>query len=52
MHIFVADARQQLQELWDKLYFSDDEILNFSPAQSGIDRIGMYAFVGPINWHI
>lgn len=36
MHIFVENARLQLQELWDKLYFSEDEILDFSPVQSDV----------------
>ena len=36
LHIFVADARNQLQELWDQLYFHEDEMYNFEPAWSEI----------------
>ena len=36
MHIFVDDARQVLHELWDRLFFSDDDILMFSPAHSDV----------------
>ncbi|CAZ82035.1 unnamed protein product [Tuber melanosporum] len=32
LQLFVEDARQVLQDLWDKLYFSDDEIMHFQPA--------------------
>ncbi|CUS15485.1 unnamed protein product [Tuber aestivum] len=34
LQLFVEDARQVLQDLWDKLYFSDDEIMQFQPAMS------------------
>ncbi|EMC98081.1 hypothetical protein BAUCODRAFT_32075 [Baudoinia panamericana UAMH 10762] len=34
LHLFVEDARFKLQELWDNLYFSEDEMLAFSPAFS------------------
>lgn len=34
LHIFVEDAREALAELWEKLYFSEQEILHFSPARS------------------
>ncbi|KAK3632876.1 Microtubule bundling protein [Elasticomyces elasticus] len=34
LHLFVEDARIKLQELWDDLYFSEDEMLGFSPAFS------------------
>ncbi|KAF8534289.1 microtubule associated protein-domain-containing protein [Trichophaea hybrida] len=36
LHVFVEDARQILQELWDKLYFSEDDIMDFSPAHSDV----------------
>ncbi|KAI0393667.1 microtubule associated protein-domain-containing protein [Xylariaceae sp. FL0594] len=36
MHVFVEDARQRLQELWDALYFSEDEMLEFTPAFSDV----------------
>ncbi|KAK5118902.1 hypothetical protein LTR62_000113 [Meristemomyces frigidus] len=34
LHLFVEDARFKLQELWDNLYFSEDEMLAFPPAFS------------------
>lgn len=34
LHIFIEDARELLAELWKKLYFSEQEILHFSPAYS------------------
>lgn len=36
MHIFVEDARQTLQNLWESLYFSEDEMLEFTPAWTDI----------------
>ncbi|KXT06670.1 hypothetical protein AC578_8547 [Pseudocercospora eumusae] len=36
LHIFVEDARFKLQELWDTLYFSEEEMLNFAPAFSDV----------------
>ena len=36
LHVFVEDARCQLQELWDALYFSEDEMLEFTPAFSDV----------------
>ncbi|KAI8962467.1 microtubule associated protein-domain-containing protein [Daldinia sp. FL1419] len=36
MHLFVEDARCKLQELWDALYFSEDEMLEFTPAFSDV----------------
>ncbi|KAM0513378.1 hypothetical protein ACHAPE_007841 [Trichoderma viride] len=36
MHIFIEDARVKLQELWDVLYFSDDDMLEFTPAFSDV----------------
>lgn len=35
LHLFVEDARFKLQELWDSLYFSEEEMLEFTPAFSG-----------------
>lgn len=35
LHLFVEDARYKLQELWDALYFSEEEMLEFTPAFSG-----------------
>lgn len=36
LHLFVEDARCKLQELWDTLYFSEDEMLEFTPAFSDV----------------
>ncbi|RFU79566.1 microtubule-associated, map65 ase1-type [Trichoderma arundinaceum] len=36
MHIFIEDTRVRLQELWDALYFSEDEMLEFTPAFSDV----------------
>ena len=36
LHLFVEDARYKLQELWDSLYFSEDEMLDFTPAFSDV----------------
>ncbi|CAJ2507051.1 Uu.00g082370.m01.CDS01 [Anthostomella pinea] len=36
MGLFVEDARFKLQELWDALYFSEDEMLEFTPAFSEV----------------
>ena len=35
LHLFVEDARYKLQDLWDSLYFSEEEMLEFTPAFSG-----------------
>ncbi len=35
LHIFVEEARVQLQELWDALYFSEEEMLEFTAAFQG-----------------
>lgn len=35
LHLFVEEARVKLQELWDALYFSEEEMLDFTPAFSG-----------------
>lgn len=36
LHLFVEDARYKLQQLWDGLYFSEDEMLEFTPAFSDV----------------
>ncbi|KAJ5123308.1 hypothetical protein N7448_009405 [Penicillium atrosanguineum] len=36
MHLFVEDARCRLQELWDILFFSEEEMLDFTPAFSDV----------------
>lgn len=36
MHLFVEDARCRLQELWDVLFFSEEEMLDFTPAFSDV----------------
>ena len=36
LHLFVEDARCRLQELWDGLYFSEEEMLDFAPAFSDV----------------
>lgn len=36
LHLFVEDARCKLQELWDALYFAEDEMLEFTPAFSDV----------------
>ena len=36
LHLFVEDARYKLQELWDGLYFSEEEMLDFAPAFSDV----------------
>lgn len=36
LHLFVEDARCKIQELWDALYFSEDEMLDFTPAFSDV----------------
>lgn len=36
LHLFVEDARYKLQELWDALYLSEDEMLEFTPAFSDV----------------
>lgn len=35
LHLFVEEARVKLQDLWDALYFSEEEMLDFTPAFSG-----------------
>ncbi|KAF6231828.1 hypothetical protein HO173_009911 [Letharia columbiana] len=36
LHLFVEDARYKLQELWDCLYLSEEEMLEFAPAFSDV----------------
>ncbi|KAF2718869.1 hypothetical protein K431DRAFT_287199 [Polychaeton citri CBS 116435] len=36
LHLFVEDARFHLQELWDAMYFSEEEMLEFTPAFSDV----------------
>lgn len=36
LHLFVEEARCQLQDLWDALYFSEEEMLDFTPAFSDV----------------
>ena len=36
LHLFVEDARYKLQELWDSLYFSEEEMLEFTAAFSDV----------------
>ncbi|KAM0212359.1 hypothetical protein ACHAPA_008689 [Fusarium lateritium] len=36
LHLFVEDSRIKLQELWDALYFCEDEMLEFTPAFSDV----------------
>lgn len=36
LHVWVEDARDILQELWGKLYFSEEEISYFTPAHSDV----------------
>ncbi|KAL4807637.1 microtubule associated protein-domain-containing protein [Aspergillus unguis] len=36
LHLFVEDARCRLQELWDSLYFSEEDMLDFTPAFSDV----------------
>ncbi|KAF2438319.1 protein regulator of cytokinesis 1 [Karstenula rhodostoma CBS 690.94] len=36
LHVFVEEARVKLQDLWDALYFSEEEMLDFTPAFSDV----------------
>ncbi|TKX20961.1 anaphase spindle elongation protein 1 [Elsinoe australis] len=36
LHLFVENARFKLQELWDSLYFSEEEMMEFTPAFSDV----------------
>ncbi|KAI9801553.1 MAG: hypothetical protein M1825_003232 [Sarcosagium campestre] len=36
LHLFVEDARCRLQDLWDALYFSEEDMLEFTPAFSDV----------------
>lgn len=35
LHLFVEEARLKLQDLWDALYFSEEEMLEFTAAFQG-----------------
>jgi hypothetical protein len=35
MHIFVEAARKTLQDLWDELFFSEEQMAEFTPAFTG-----------------
>jgi len=35
MHLFVEAARTTLQQLWDELYFSEEQMAEFTPAFAG-----------------
>lgn len=39
LHLFVEDARTRLQNLWDELYFSEEEAVEFTPMFCG--KFGM-----------
>lgn len=49
--LFVEDARVKLQELWDSLYFSEEEMLEFTPAFSGqlISPSGRHTWSADLN---
>ena len=36
LHLFVEDSRVRLQELWDALFFAEEEMLDFTPAFSDV----------------
>lgn len=36
LHLFVEDARVRLQEMWDSLFYSEEEMLDFTPAFSDV----------------
>jgi protein regulator of cytokinesis 1 len=36
LHLFVEDARVRLQQLWDSLFFAEEEMLDFTPAFSDV----------------
>lgn len=36
IHVFIQDAREQLQTLWQRLYFSEEEMSEFMPAYADI----------------
>ena len=39
LHLFVEEARLKLQDLWDALYFSEEEMLEFTAAFQGKNNI-------------
>jgi hypothetical protein len=36
MHVFVEAARETLQNLWDELFYSEEQMAEFTPAFTGI----------------
>lgn len=36
LHVFVEDCREQIKELWEQLYFSREEIEEFTAARSNV----------------
>ncbi|CAN6667086.1 hypothetical protein TRVA0_039S00298 [Trichomonascus vanleenenianus] len=36
IHLFIEDARVQLQALWEKLYYSEEQTYEFSPAWTDV----------------
>ncbi|KAI6245807.1 Anaphase spindle elongation protein 1 [Erysiphe necator] len=36
LNVFIEDARYKIQELWDSLYFSEEQMLEFTPAFSDV----------------
>jgi hypothetical protein len=35
MHVFVEAARRTLQNLWDDLFYSEEQMAEFTPAFTG-----------------
>jgi protein regulator of cytokinesis 1 len=46
MHIFVEAARKTLQDLWDELFFSEEQMAEFTPAFTGNAPFSRY----PNSW--
>lgn len=42
LHLFVEDARQKLQALWDELYFSEEDAIEFTPMFCGMSFCALY----------
>jgi Microtubule associated protein (MAP65/ASE1 family) len=40
MHIFVDAARENLQGLWDDLFYSEEQMAEFTPAFTGMSSLG------------
>jgi len=36
MHVFVEAARKTLQNLWDELFYSEEQMAEFTPAFTGM----------------